>query len=102
MKLCGSCRFWGAARPYGEPEYGDVDKPDDKSLFRVCAAMKFDSGAHRFTEDPDEWNDHEDMWTIQDRELRKTEKAAAVDGSGYYGAVKTRDDFGCALHEEKE
>jgi len=41
-----------------------------------------------------------DDWDAQEAEegrLLKAEKAIAVDGSGYYAAIRTAPDFGCVL-----
>lgn len=102
MKTCGTCRFWGAER--------EDDVPDHVSLFRVCGAIKHD--AQFYTDDQNreglepyggdvprdaDWRAAE---LAKYNGFRASERAAAADGSGYYGALKTRDDFGCILHEE--
>lgn len=70
--LCGDCKFWG----------GERDVPGDD--FRECTAVVH-SG--------DCWDTQ--SINIMDRDPDAT--AVVVDGSGYFAALKTKDDFGCVL-----
>lgn len=86
MNTCGTCKHWGKDRlPYFPGLHPcraviaqhDVEKVSDDNGFDV--------------EPPDGCY------------LAKggTPKAVAVDGSGYFAALKTREDFGCVLWEAK-
>ena len=83
---CSTCRFWGAQRPEDGDE-GFARIKEDVELWakvRPCGAVMGDpdgSGAfpHRLPAD---------------------RKAEVLDGSGYYASLRTREDFGCVLHEE--
>jgi len=77
---CGLCVFWG-------------DTEDQGQRFRKCGAVK--QGAVRFDDDFNE--------TIvasgeqYDANAAPLDYAYVVDGSGYFAALKTEQDFGCAL-----
>jgi hypothetical protein len=86
---CGTCRFWGTEQD-----------AIDNEMFRSCKAVIHDSKS--FTaNDSQEWHDDEEI-NKELRELREANKAAVRDGSGYWAALKVREDFGCILWEPKE
>jgi len=93
-KTCGSCRFWGAKRGRGD------------EAFKVCARIPHDNGYPRLAE-TDEYDVESALEDQSDaeREAYRTErartKAVAVDGAGYFAAIRTAEDFGCTVHEEK-
>jgi hypothetical protein len=37
-----------------------------------------------------------------DREAEESDLAHMIDGSGYYAAIRVREDFGCAMFEKGE
>lgn len=49
-------------------------------------------GAERFSDD----------WEAKAPAAIKAAKAIAVDGSGYFAAVRCTEEFGCVLHQPKE
>lgn len=72
--VCRLCRFWG-------------DDKDKGQTFRKCMAI-----GHAVTAFDDDFNE-----TLVYREDRAPVQGAyVVDGSGYYAALKTAEDFGCA------
>lgn len=72
-KCCGSCRHW---RAFGSMEKDLYEVP----TFGTCAAVQqHDSYSH---EDTTSW------------------KACVTDGSGYFAALRTKEDFGCVLFLE--
>ena len=89
---CGSCRFWPTIPAAG---------------FRPCARIPHDKRYPSLAEDDDSLLGYalEDMDTDAEREAYRAErartKAVAVDGSGYFAALKTREDFGCILWEAR-
>lgn len=76
MKTCGTCKYWEL-----------IPDSNPRSLaangFGTCENVR--------------------MW--EDDEIHKEEKskwlACAIDGSGYFAALKTKESFGCVLHEER-
>lgn len=104
---CGNCRHWG--------------KPDEDVFeFRTCTAVVHDSqrgprgsrvrgitSQYRFADEefdaetgglhPDELAELEFV-----RRWRDEHKAAVMDGSGYFAALRTREDFGCVLWDQKD
>ena len=83
---CGTCKFWGTDKDIGEK-------------YRECQGVKMDH--HTISEGPVP-NYFNEMETEEILELRRTALAVTVDGSGYYAAIKSKQDFGCVLHQEKE
>lgn len=90
MNLCGNCKFWGKVGD--QPQNG----------FKTCQAVIHGRGGYVF-EEQSEFDccviDESDSFIKEQIELRQ-KKALAVDGSGYYAAIKTKDDFGCVLFEQ--
>ena len=88
-KRCGTCRFWGKEK-------------EGTNTHRSC---------RRIIHDEEDYTDEElyededfkelDPVTIADIRAIRREKAVTKDGSGYYAAIKCRDDFGCVLWEGK-
>lgn len=89
MSLCGNCKWWGA-------EGGRATS----GVWRSCGRIIHDE---RFVNSSDERDamdaPAEDMLEIQVFDANN--KAVVEDGSGYYAALKTRESFGCVLHEER-
>lgn len=90
MKTCATCRFWGL--PGGETEQAATRIREDSieagfwNKVRPCGAvaMPDDSiGPHAYS-------------------MPSGARAEVVDGSGYYASLRTREDFGCVLHEESK
>lgn len=75
VNTCGTCRFWGS---------GDRAETE---RFRECTAIIHDRG---YPVSPN---------TDCDPNFADAHCATAVDGSGYYAAVRCRADFGCVLHQ---
>jgi hypothetical protein len=77
MGTCGTCKHWKRidheADPTSDPRYG------------TCEAIP---------QAREEWDDDGDVSV-----MAGDWKAVAVDGSGYFAAIKTRECFGCVLHE---
>jgi hypothetical protein len=92
-KLCGSCRYWGKL------------DDEDNGRFRQCRAVIHDKNSAIALE---EWDDplEERDWLPEAKRqeliaLRNMSKAVVKDGSGYFAALKCREDFGCILWEGK-
>jgi hypothetical protein len=77
METCGTCKHWKLI----DAEEELIDDP----RFGTCAAIP---------QGQSEWDE------ASDRNMVVGDwKAVAVDGSGYFAAIKTRECFGCVLHE---
>jgi len=78
MKCCGNCEHWKEVNKFG---------------VGTCDAVKHDvEGGETYDYDSD-----------SDEEIASNnDPAFVVDGSGCYAALKTRENFGCALHQAKE
>lgn len=92
MDLCGTCKFWGG--------------PDDDGKYRQCARIEHDESSD--TSSYEEWDEDEvkyyqenDPERLARHNAMLAEKAVAVDGSGYFAALRCREDFGCVYHEPK-
>lgn len=89
--LCGNCKFWGKEKDVGE--------------FRQCQAIIHDKKSlaynHWQWEDEDEFEFDTPEEKQKKLDFRAVNKAIVEDGSGYYAAIKTKEDFGCVLFEEK-
>ena len=89
MKTCKTCRYWGLPRDEYDAEAIEQIKKDSDRLHlwgrvRPCGAvLACESGVGPSA-----------------TTLSEGERARVVDGSGYYASLRTRDDFGCVLHEE--
>lgn len=92
MNTCGTCRYWG-------------DDDDKGHRFRKClgvySCQEFSGPGdaervQRKIDNPDhiDWHNTELTQVVKER-------AYTIDGSGYYNALKCREDFGCVLHQEK-
>lgn len=82
---CGNCRFWGA-------------EDDNTGTYRQCEAILCDEYGHAGTK-VESWMQPKDL------ELHKkinAQKAVAVDASGFWAALRTRDDFGCVLWQSAQ
>lgn len=81
QERCGNCRLWGT-------------EDDNNGVYRQCAAALHDE--YGLAGKPlDQWTSEQEHRRINDC------PAVAVDGSGYWAALRTRDDFGCVLFEPK-
>ena len=102
MKTCGTCRYWGKARP----DHRNCMEQTTGKL-RVCQAIIHDSDDATGNYDEYSTPIEERNWLSEEvrQELihiRDSVKAVVVDGSNYYAALKCREDFGCILHEPLE
>lgn len=100
MNRCGNCKFWGRLikSRRGNP------LPDQVGEWRQCGRFIHDDNGYckpeaeiRLEED---WDANWDQ-----RQLKhpvRMELAVVQDGSGYFAALKCREDFGCVLFEPKE
>jgi hypothetical protein len=78
VKRCGNCAHW---------------KEVDRFGVGTCDAVKHDvEGGETYDYDSDS----------AEEIASNNDLAFVVDGSGYYAALKTRENFGCALHTVKE
>jgi hypothetical protein len=94
-KLCGSCKFWKPGE-CAAPGYGQ------------CGKIEHDESSHTSTTIYDEEylvelasGDEDDKARAAEVRKAREQKAVALDGSGYFAAVRCREDFGCVLHENK-
>lgn len=93
---CGDCRYWG--------------DPLESGAFRSCGAIVHD---RRNRTDTNEWSDAETLLQDFDRadpheveevakiKAMREHKAVIWDRSGYFAALKCREDFGCVLFQAK-
>lgn len=82
---CGTCKYWG--------------KPDETEEFRQCQVIRHDEKLYTRPRG-ERWED--DDPTEEELKFRSENIAVACDGSGYFGALRSRSDFGCILHVPKE
>lgn len=73
---CGSCKYFGKEMTRDDFE---VDEYDIPSGFHKCERIKHD----------------------KNHTLSLKEKAVLIDGSGYFAAIRVKEDFGCQLWESK-
>ena len=92
---CGTCKFWGTPA-----------ETKNNLTFRSCQGIKHDED--RLTEDYKQQQGYFNLYNPYDVEAKqkmgeffKEHQAVACDGSGYYAALKTKEDFGCILHVPK-
>lgn len=78
MNTCATCKYQGES--YIHTEFHDKVPVRIETPFHECQRIFFDGGGDR---------------------LPPNTKAYIVDGSGYYAALRTRDDFGCVDWEMK-
>jgi len=76
MQRCGTCKHWGT---------GDSREYIDKR-YRFCAGVDVNDGCSGCSSGS--VNAGDDL-------------AMAVDNSGFWAALKCREDFGCVLWEQK-
>jgi len=82
---CGACVFWG--------------KPGEPDDFKTCTAIVHDKHRASVSGSDDDYDPDE----VEERTAFRAEHLAVVlDGSGYLGSLRTRDDFGCRLWQPKE
>ena len=91
MMRCETCEHW---------KFDEPDWEYDQLRFGECKAIR-----QRETIDDDATEGLTDRYG-EEAEARKkaalmAAKAFAVDGSGYYAAVRTAPDFGCILYAPK-
>lgn len=78
MKLCKDCKFLGE-----EIEVWDSDICEDKpSGFHECQRV---------------CHGNKDCYDV----LEHDDSAIVVDGSGYFAALRVKEDFGCVYFEKK-
>lgn len=85
MARCETCRNWSNAEP---------DWQFDQLIMGRCAAIRQREDILEPAREIEDWDARE----VEEGRLLSAEKAIAVDGSGYYAAIRTRGDFGCVLH----
>lgn len=95
-ETCETCRFWLyiSAEDWEFDALGVGDCKAIKMREDIKDAV-FDS---RPRDAFDDWDEVERL----EAEALRAAKAFAVDGSGYYAALRTFPDFGCVLHQPKE
>jgi hypothetical protein len=84
--LCETCRHWTQV---------EEDWQYDKLVMGKCGAIRQREDIIEPARRLEDW----DAMEAEENRLLSLEKAIAVDGSGYYAAVRCRGDFGCVLHE---
>lgn len=84
MGRCENCRFW----MFDEPDW-----QFDSVRLGECKAVKMREHIIEPARQIEDWDARE----AEEERLLKEAKAIAVDGSGYYAALRTAPDFGCTL-----
>lgn len=95
MNGCASCRHWTFEEPDWEFEALQLGK---------CGAIQMRSSiidAALTAAGLQSHHRYEPKGEAAAEKALLAAKAIAVDGSGYYAALRTTADFGCTLHEEK-
>lgn len=93
MKTCETCELWKFERR--DWEYDELRLGECKGIKQRSS---IESDALDAAGNPDRWSTKGEA-AIKAAMLAT--KAIAVDGSGYYAALRTAPDFGCILHVEK-
>jgi hypothetical protein len=96
-KTCGTCKHWGV---------GDTQRDrEEDTVYRPCGAVVHDESnrARPAYDDPETDEDGDPYDPKIKVEIAAIRKHLAVvhDGSGFYAALKVRQDFGCVLHTGK-
>lgn len=92
MPRCGSCALWGVTSPYRR----DIS-PSTSTRYRLCGAI-----LHGVMQARDDGDDELVARGGCDEPVASLADPAFVeDGSGYYAALKTAEDFGCSMHRAK-
>lgn len=93
METCGTCRFWG-------------DEKDKGYRFRRCLGVY---SCERFSGPGDGERlesflhpDGDERWDREEMTEVVKQRAYTIDGSGYYNALKCREDFGCVLWQSSQ
>lgn len=91
MKTCGTCEHWGGHNPR---------KYEEQFRHHRCHRVEHDCNRDATA---DSWlpGDPEEDREAAKRRASVEDSAVVQDGSGYYAALKTREDFGCVYHKEK-
>lgn len=93
LLTCETCLHW---------RFDEPDAEFDDLRFGTCKAIRqretIQDEAFKGQKDVDRWTDEGEAII---HAAMKAAKAIAVDGSGYYAAVRTAPDFGCVLHSPK-
>ncbi len=88
-RRCGNCKHWG-------------NEHETDAKFRSCRGIAHDK-EKLVNEDQDEYYaEHESEHHRAQVVFRGNHIAVTQDGSGYYAALKCREDFGCELFERKD
>ena len=107
-KTCGTCAHWGVGSTPNDQE--------EQTIYRPCGAVIHDRNYRVKPEFDEPLSNENDNWVevpgddLPDSYKRKAEteiaairkhKAVVQDGSGFYAALKVREDFGCVLWRKK-
>jgi len=90
-KRCGNCRHWGGHNPDEDHKY---------YKHQPCKRIKHDKDFDAKPYNIDDIYDEEERKAAQERIDSVKDAAVVHDGSGYFAALKTRNDFGCSLWKE--
>lgn len=85
---CAGCAHWKFTTP---------DWEFDELMIGECKAVKMRCGIEEDVETETGIERFEDGWGEAMKKALVDAKAIAVDGSGYYAALRTFGDFGCVL-----
>lgn len=96
---CVSCVFWGRRR------WAKDDTVPSLARFRICGAVYHGRAVYE--------DDDRAVPTVREIVYERSgdaahqygmpvaESAYVQDGSGFYAALKTAEDFGCVMHQRK-
>lgn len=92
-KTCGTCKHWGGHNPPVE---------DAQFKHHPCNRVKHDDNWEATPSDlvVQDW-DINAVAAAKERMASVKDSAVVQDASGAYAALKTREDFGCVLWEQK-
>ena len=85
---CGQCKFWGKNGETGE--------------FRECIGIVHDKDLLTNNLEDNVNVDDNDDWTPETLKFRSENKAVTIDDSGYFAALRTKEDFGCVLYKKRD
>lgn len=88
MQFCETCEHWA---------FDERDVAFDRLRLGRCRAIRQREDIIEPARSMGDWDSRE----AEEHRLLAAAKAIAVDGSGYYAAIRTAADFGCVLHEPK-
>jgi hypothetical protein len=92
---CGTCKHWGAGHDEHEEDGASIKRSD---VFKPCGAViQADKWSIKYDENNKYMSAEQHAKAKEEIAAIRARKAVVVDGSDYFAALKTCEDFGCVL-----